>query len=335
VDCLDGNDRNLLEDVDVLMRYSSAALLVLVGLAAPSFGQKAELKWKFKKGEPFYQTMSTKTDQTIKVMGADIKQTQNQTFYYSWTLTSEPTAADLVFKQKIEGVKMDINIGGSKIEYDSTKETNPNNTLADFFKNLVGFEFTVTIDGKTYKVKKIEGKDEFIKKLSTSNPTMDNLLKQILNDDAMKEMADPTFAAVPNKEVTKGDKWTRQSKLDMGPIGSYTNDYTYTYDGPDAKDKNIQLIKVESKLTYTKPAATAAGAGLPFKITDANLKPTTASGTVKFNTEQGWVVSSDMSLKLTGDLSIEIGGQTTKVELSQDQNTSVATSKENPIAKKP
>jgi hypothetical protein len=317
------------------MRYSSAALLVLVGLVAPSFGQKADLKWKFKKDEVFYQTMTTKTDQTIKVMGSDIKQTQNQTFYYSWKLTTAPDAADLVFKQKIEGVKMDINIGGSKIEYDSTKEGNATNTLADFFKQLVGFEFTVTIDGKTYKVKKIDGKDEFIKKLATTNPTMDNLLKQILNDDAMKEMADPTFAAIPNKEVNKGDKWNRTSKLDMGPIGSYTNEYTYTFDGPDPKDKNLQIIKVESKLTYSKPAATAAGAGLPFKITDAHLNPTTATGTIKFNTETGWVQSSDMSLKLAGDLSIEIGGQTTKVDLTQEQTTSVTTSKDNPIAKKP
>lgn len=317
-----------------LQRFAAAALL-LAGVAAPVLAQdEVELKWKFTKGQTFYQTMETKTDQTIKVQGSDIKQTQNQTFYYSWTLDSEPTAADLVFRQKIEGVKMDINIGGSKIEYDSTNMNNPASPLADFFKALVGFEFKVTIDAKDYKVKKIEGKDDFIKKLSQTNPTMDALLKQILNDEAMKEMADPTFGAIPNAKKKKGDTWKRTSKLDMGPIGNYQNEYTYTYDGPDAKDKNIQIIKVESKLTYTKPSDTAPSAGLPFKIKDANLKPTTASGTIRFNSEKGRVESSDMTLKLTGDLSIEIGGTVTKVELSQDQTTKVTTDDKNPAVKK-
>ena len=46
-------------------------------------GDKVEFKWKFEKDKPFYQEMTTKTQQDMKVMGMDVKQTQDQTFYFS------------------------------------------------------------------------------------------------------------------------------------------------------------------------------------------------------------------------------------------------------------
>ena len=68
-------------------------------------------------------------------------------------------------------------------------------------KALVGSEFTLTVsaDGK---VTKVDGREDFVKKLTSANPQMGPLLQQILSDDALKQMADPTFAAVPNNADT-------------------------------------------------------------------------------------------------------------------------------------
>ena len=90
------------------------ALFVVAGLVAPTSGQdkkedkkeekkegeKAKLEWKFKKGVPFYQTMKTKTDQTMNVMNNDVKQTQEQTFYFKWT-PLEQKEKDWVIEQEI------------------------------------------------------------------------------------------------------------------------------------------------------------------------------------------------------------------------------------------
>jgi hypothetical protein len=311
------------------------AAFALVGLIAPAFGQEATtLAWKFKENTPFYQEMTTKTDQTMKVMGSDIKQSQTQTFIFSWTPVKKD-GDNWVIKQKIEGVKMRIEIGGTPIEYDSTKESQGASALGDFFKALVGSEFTLTLD-KNLKVTKIEGRDEFLKKLTQANPQMDALLKQILNEDALKEMADPTFAAVPTEPKKPKDSWTKTSKLDMGPIGKYENEYKYTYEGKDKDPQNskLDLIKVETTLKYTPPGDSATGGGLPFKIKSANLASKNAGGTILFDNEKGRVASSDMKVELSGDLSIEIGGQTTKVDLKQEQNTTVKTTDTNPIPPK-
>jgi len=307
--------------------------LALLALIAPVFAQDGAttLAWKFAADKPFYQEMTTETNQTMKVMGSDIKQSQRQTFYFSWTPVKKDDSGNWQIKQKIEGVKMHIEIGGQPIDYDSTKEGQTTSALGDFFKQLVGSEFTLTVD-KNFKVTAITGRDEFLKKLTQSNPQMEQLLKQILSEDALKEMADPTFAAIPTNAVKKDDTWVKTSTLNMGPIGTYENSYKYKYGGKD-KDKK-DTITVETTLTYKAPDDKAASGGLPFKIKSATLASKNATGTIVFDADKGRVESSNMDVELSGDLNIEIGGQTTAVTLTQKQNTTVKTTDTNPLKPK-
>ena len=87
-------------------------------------------------------------------------------------------------------------------------------------------------------------------------------------------------------------------------------------------------------MKYEKPDETAFGGGLPFKIKTAELTPKNATGFVLFDNEKGRVEGSEANLELSGKLGIEIGGQTTNVELSQTQKTMIKTTDTNPVAKK-
>jgi len=292
----------------------------------------ADLKWKFEKGKTFYQELTTDTTQDMKVMGMEVKQKQKQTFFFSWTPVEEKDKSWIV-KQKIEGVKMEIQLGGNTISYDSTNPPAANNPLAEFFKALIGTEFTLTVSPEM-KITKVEGRKEFLDKLVAANQQMKPLLDSVLSEDAMKQMADPTFAAVPNKEVKIGETWKVPTKLNLGPIGSYDTTYEYKYVGKDAKQKDLDKIDVTAQLKYIPPSGDAPQGGLPFRIKSGNLESKKAAGTVLFDTSKGRVVSSDMDLNLEGKLDIEIGGMTTTVELKQTQKTTVKTTDENPIQKK-
>ncbi len=294
--------------------------------------EKSTIKWKFEKEKTFFQKMTTKTVQKMKVMGSDISQEQSQTFFFSWTPFKQE-GENWELKQKIEGVILNIDIGGTKVQYDSTKESASSSPLTDFFKALVGTEFVVTINTKDMKVTKIAGREEFVKKLVNANPQLQPLLDKILSEKTMIEMAEPTFGAIPNSEVIKGDKdkgsWKRTTSLDMGPIGKYDNSYTYTFDGQD--EKKMDKISVKSDLVYTKPSTSNVG-GLPFKIESANIKTGSSTGLILFDSIKGRIDRSSMSVKLSGDLTIDIGGQKTKIELEQTQETGVETMDSNPIA---
>jgi hypothetical protein len=311
-----------------VLRSRWLVALVVVGLGVPVFGQEAvDLKWKFEKGKKFYQEMTTQTAQEMNVMGQKINQTQKQTFVFSWEpLEFNEKDKTWKIKQKIEQMKMDIQIGGAPITYDSTKEAaGANNPLSDFFKALINSEFILEIDAEG-KVKDIKGRDDFIKKLSNTNQTMEPLLKGILTDEALKQMADPAFGMLPDKPKKKGETWDKTSKLNLGPLGSYENTYKYTLEGVD---KDVATIKVDATVKYIPPAA-GAGGSLPFRIQSADLKSEKTEGKIEFDVKAGRLASSKISQKLKGKLNIDISGMTSDVTLDQDQTTTVKTMNELP-----
>ena len=175
----------------------------------------------------------------------------------------------------------------------------------------------------------MEGRQAFLDKLTAANQPMKPLLEQILSEDALKQMAQTTFGALPGKEVAVGgEPWPGKSTLHMGPIRKTVNEVTDTFKGTNTAgandaEKKWDVIDVTTKLTYTPPADTAQSGGLPFKIKTANLTSTDAKGTLYFDPAIGRIAKSTMSLKLNGTLSIEIGGQTTDVKLDQTQDTTV------------
>ena len=315
-------------------RRLAVAVLALAWALPLAAQDKVNLAWKLEKDKAFYQEMTTTATQKMKVMGQDVTQKQIQTFFFGYTPVAQDKDGKWTIKQKIEGVKITIDINNQPVSYDSTATTAGNTTLSEFFKQLVGAEFTLTLD-KNMKVEKVDGRDEFIKRLGAANASMEALLKKILNDEALKQMADPTFGMLPNKEVTKGEKWEKKSELQLGPIGGYVNTYNFIYEDKDAKkdpmNPNLQKIKVETKLEYKLPSEPE---GLPFKIKSATLTSKNAGGTIWFDAAKGRLAESELKLQLEGSLDIEIGGTTTKVELNQEQTTTVKGHDTNPVPAK-
>lgn len=308
------------------------SLVVLVGAALlatlPALAQDGD-KWEWKafgKGAKWYQKLKTETTQTMKVMGQEVKQNQEQTFTIEWT-GQEPKDGKLVVQQKIIGVFMKIDIGGVNITYDSEDAKQANNPMTDFFKKLLEADLKLTIDPKTMTVTDITGHDDLVKKLGQTNPQMEPLLNKILSKEALTQMAEPTWGAYPLTPVKKGDTWKRNSKLDLGPIGTYDTAYTYTYEGAE---KAGEKIKIDASLSYSPPKTNL---GLPFTIKDATLKSKEGTGTAIFDKAKGRFESSTMKMKLDGTLKIEVGGMETVVELTQDQTATVTSSDTDPRKK--
>jgi len=279
---------------------------------------------KLEKGKSWYQETTTQVTQVIKVQGQDLTQNQNSTFWFKWTPTKEE-GGKWTLEQEVEGLKMTIDISGNVITYDSTKldggASAGNPGLMEFFKKLVGTKFTVTLDKG--KVEKVEGKEEFIKSLGAGSPQMDTLLKSILTEDALKEMCDPTFKLTPDSPKKVGESWKRESTTNLGPIGSYTVTYNFKYAGVE---KDMDKIDVDTSITYVAPKSVPEG--LLFKIKEGKMttEPTMAKNFILFNPKEGRIESADITIKLKGELTVTIGGTDTKVELTQEQKTTIKTS---------
>jgi hypothetical protein len=291
--------------------------------AAPAGDAAWKLKAFDKDAKPFYQELTTKTNQTIKVMGQEVKQEQKQTFYVKWTPVSY-TGDTIVVKEQIVGIKMNIDIGGNTISYDSV-DTTSKNPMTDFFNALLKSDLTLTIDAKTLKVTEVKGASTLIENLSGTNMQLAPLLKSILSDDAIKQMTEPTWGAIPTTAVKKGESWNKSISLNLGGIGTYDTKYIYTLESEDSKEAKVGI---KADLTYVAPTDKKS---LPFKIISADLKSTKATGSATFNKDKGRIESCDMEMVLGGKLNIEISGMTAEVTLDQTQTSSVRTTDTDPV----
>lgn len=297
---------------------------------APSDKQRFELKIEKEANgqlKPFFQKTKTDVAQQIKVQGQDLTQKQESVFYFEWRPLKQE-GDKTVLKQKVEGLEMKIDISGNPIEYKSSQKEAPgsagNPGLVDFFRSLEGSEFTVTLN-KDAKVEKVDGKEEFIKKLGGNSPQMDNLLKRLMTDDALRQMCDPTFGLVPEQPKGVGETWERKVPINLGPVGVYDVSYKFTYKGKDEKEKDKDRIEVDTSLTYKAPAADAEG--LLFKIKSGDLKSANPEkGWILYDPKAGRIARAQVKLKISGTVTVVISGTDTAVELNQELTTTVESS---------
>ncbi len=314
------------------------AISAIVGGQEPKKAPEAtgtKFTLKLEKDKKFFQTMTTNVTQIIKVMGQDLTQSQDSTFYFKWTPTKQD-GDKWELTDEIEGVKMSIDISGNKITYDSAQAdggpTAGNPGLNDFFKKLVDTKFTVTFDQKTNKVEKVDGVKDFLGKLGAGNKQMDEILQKIMTEDAIKQMCDPTFGLLPDSPKKPGDAWERVIPLNLGPIGSYTVTYKFKYVGPE---KDMDKIEVEPTLVYAAPKPEVQGGGLLFRIKEGKLSSESPEkGEILYNPKLQRIESATVKIKMKGELTVTIGSADTKVELLQTQTTKYTTSDTSGLPKK-
>jgi hypothetical protein len=312
-----------------MLAHSLLVLAALTATAAPVPPEDASgLRWKFEKGQTFYQVQTTRSSQTVTVAGSDLKQTQSLTYVMSWT-PEKQDGDRWILKQRIEAVKMEIDMGGNTIAYDSTKPKAAKGALDDFFAALIGCELHVTLD-RTYQVQKVEGAEKLVKKLTGDRPEMQALLQGLLSEDALKEMANPMPISAPKGRVEKGDYWVREKVTDLGAVGRWVGRWQCSHAGKEGR--NIKLKVDAVKVEFQPPKADAA-TPLPFKITASDFKSKNIAGWLLFDPAKGRMHSAEMSMDLEGELTIEIGGQAQTMHMMQSEKTTWTVSDSNPLKK--
>jgi hypothetical protein len=314
-------------------RWLLAGLLLLAG-TAPAAAQESRPLWKAfdTLDRPFWEESRTETSQVMKVQGMDVSQKQSQTFYLKWT-PRKKTDNRWEVDYEIVGLKLDIEIGGNKISYDSQADTAPGGPMVDFFAALVNSKLRLTIENDPkdgIKVTGVDGADALIEKLAGANATgaaMKPMLESMFSKDNINsQLAVNTGVFSANDEEFKKGSWTRSTTMDMGAIGRYDTVYTYV-----AKAGEPGKYVVEGRMKYTAPRR---GEGLPFKIKGARLSSDKITGTVTIDPRAGRVQESQTEMKLHGKLTIEVGGMDTEVELVEEQTVTSRTLTSDPIRKK-
>jgi RNA polymerase sigma factor (sigma-70 family) len=288
-------------------------------------------RWKLKKGQSFYQIITTRTSQQMNVMNNDGTQTQEQTFYLRWT-PLEVADDTWTLELKLLGVKMDIAIGGEPIKYDSTRAAGANspNPIADFFSNLVGTKSKVILDASTLTVLRIDVRKDFINQQGAASERFLPLFDRIVGEDALKRLAEDAFGPLMGP-ARLGDSWITRQQVDMGRIGTYQKQLRCTYEGREDDLDKIAVKIASQKISSGKQERAGE---VPFHVHKANLSGN-GTGFLYFDHTKARLASSVTSVTLGGTLEIEIGGQKTHVDLLQTELRTVRTTDANSITEMP
>jgi hypothetical protein len=309
------------------MSPSCLAGLLALTVSAP-LPTKPAYQWKFELGRTFYLELSTEMRQEMTILGQKVPQTQSQVFTFSLTPERQLPDGTWVLRQRIIGVRMNIDMSGNRIEYDSTRVDKMKNSLAEFMSSIVGAEFRLRLE-RTKGIVAVEGREGFLERFATFAPELRQLVQTILTDEALKEMNGQTFTALPERAVYRGDSWERRSRCELGPIGAYEMTHRYTYTGLRGKNESFKVEVTDVRYEAPGPGAS----GLPFKIVKADLKGAGRDGEMVFDRDRGRVVHARLGMTMEGSLTIDIGGQETTMNLKQEQTTTVRTLDVNPIGK--
>lgn len=305
-----------------LIAVTAATVLAAAGVAQ----EKQKFEPKFEANKRFYQQVTTDIDQTVKVQGGnDLKLKHTNTFLFEWVPVKQEMDKWTV-KLVIQGVKLKVEVASNPVNYDSTAENpNANNPgLNEFFKNLLGSEFTIVF-GKGMQVEKVEGQENMLKNLGAANQQMEQLLKKILTAEALKEMSDPLAGLTPGTEKAVGEKWDKTTTVKLGPIGDYERKLSFEYKGKDAEQKDLERVEVKATLTYKPPTGDADG--LLFRIKGGDLSTQNPkAGYFLYDAKTGQLKKAEQSVTMSGTLNVAIGTTETTVQLNQTQTTTILTS---------
>jgi hypothetical protein len=200
-----------------------------------------------------------------------------------------------------------------KIESITLKSNPPLPAELSQLGSLKGSTLTVTLD-PSGKVAKLEGYDQMIRSaIPAGNEQIALMIRAVMSEPTFKQALDEIFNFLPTKPVNKSDTWKREGTVPLGPFGTFTTEFVYSYQG---KGKDGEEIGVKPALTYAAPKGDNQ---LPFRINKGEFKIESAQGTIVFDSKLGKLVRQDLAFTARGALSVEAVNKETALALQLEQ----------------
>ena len=282
-------------------------VLVSVGFDCFAAGDKVDLKLNLTAGQKFGSRtlVSQKISQTV--MGQPTVTTQDITI----EIVSEVLAVDAeniaTVKTTYKGfnAKGSVSSPGASFEYDSANpdegSDNPQaKMMSEMFKYMKGAEFVMKLTDKG-QIVGIDGFDEMMGKMFSGMGTpeetkaMNDMMKNFMSEDKLKEMNSDMLVAFPEGSVGIGDMWDDIVSIGGGgmPI-----DVDTTYMVKERAD-GVAVLGVTSKMDMgSEDSKLIDMGGMKMNMQLSG----TQNGTMKVDEATGWIISGKTTMNFSGSV---------------------------------
>lgn len=301
----------------VLRRRNGRNGSVLLALAAMWFVTaellaQDDLSWKFEPAQVFFVREVVEQDQTVSVTVGEAGPEGNTRSEQK--KTKQTTLTRFQVKDVSADGQVELEMTIEAVQDDGGKTT-------DIGQRIAGSRFSLTVD-RSGQVTRFSGYEEFIGRVSKGNVQFARLFQSILSEDTLKKTFGQILTAAPNKPVEEGESWTQQQFLSMGPFGALDVQRTFTHKGITERGGVPTVnLALTGTADYTPPGGEETG--LPFTVTDGRLKVEQMQGTGAFDLQRRRISRLDVSLQVSGTLTMKVGRQEALFSIDQTQNSVV------------
>src|SRR5208282_1570506 len=134
-----------------------------------------------------------------------------------------------------------------------------------------------------------------IKRLAGDDPKVRQTIQAAFPEEAIKNSAGAALDFLPDRPVSKGDTWQRETKDALGPLGSLSRINHYSYEGTETVDgRSLEKVGLTARVTYTPPDDKAFPGS--FVVKSGKLEAENVKGTLFFDAAAGRLVRSELQM---------------------------------------
>lgn len=255
------------------------ALLFAAGTVGAA--SKVALRLNLQKGSTYEMKMNSTNQVDQEMMGQKIKIDQKIEMVFNYHVVDVLPTKSAVIEYSFLKMKMNMNMNGQEIKMDSeSPDANPVNGA---IKDLLFLKLKLTVS-PVGKVEKVEGLDEYVKKIS-GNQQLSQAMVMFTNEENFKAFFAQTFNYFPETEVSVGDQWKSVINLpELMNVG-----IIMVFDVAAIENDQIHL-NFKSAVDMETPVEQM---GMKMNVKMVGNQ----SGKMTVNTTSGWIMSSDLIQK--------------------------------------
>lgn len=260
---------------------------VTINTNSPLASDEVLLKFNPTANAAYHMVLDMHYDMVTSAMGEEMKQSMGMSMKTNMKVGGVDASGSAKLNAVYESIKMNMEMGGMKMEYESGKKTDDqmSQMMGKVFDSFINMPLTFTLDANA-KVTDVTGFEAIQKKIQAQMPPEAGDMGEMNN---MQESIQGSFAYLPNRPVKIGDSWeqTLETSVQQYPM---TMQSTYTLS--DRKD-GIAIINVRSVLRsdnskMNKEELTKMG------IDDMSMSGT-STGVMQVNEATGWTEGMTMN----------------------------------------
>jgi DUF971 family protein len=276
-------------------------LVLGTALSAPA---QRKLRLNLEKGDRFHVVSKQNMNQVNKVRGQQMETKVDNLTEYDVTVQEVKSDGTYVVQMKYTRMKMNVNNMMVSMAAD-TKDGSGDEMVSQYLNEMIGKTVTLHMNelGEVQQVKGMEENQQAAaENLSgRKGAQVRQAMSGNMSAEAMRSMMEQRMGTFPEKAVAAGDTWQKSGQTNTVAETDITRKYTYK-----GRENGQDIIAVETTMAIDNADMQQGQSGQSTKM---DLKGT-GSGTLKLAPDTGWLIASEMTQEMKGDIKIQRrGGQ--------------------------